>query len=33
VKINYAYSEGADVINPLVQQYADEHDVQNLPLD
>ena len=31
VKINYAYSEGADVINTLVQQYADEHDVQNLP--
>jgi NAD-dependent dihydropyrimidine dehydrogenase PreA subunit len=33
VKINYAYSEGADVINKLVDEYADEHDVQNPPLE
>ena len=32
VKINYAYSEGAAVIDALVQQYADENDVQNPPL-
>jgi NAD-dependent dihydropyrimidine dehydrogenase PreA subunit len=33
VKINYAYGEGADVINKLVDDYADEHDVQNPPLE
>ena len=33
VKINYAYDGGAEAVNPLVQQYADEHDVQNPPLD
>jgi NAD-dependent dihydropyrimidine dehydrogenase PreA subunit len=33
VKINYAFPDGADVINPLVQAYADEHDVQNPPLE
>ena len=33
VKINYAYSEGAAVIDPLVDAYATEHNVQNLPLD
>ncbi len=33
VKINYAYSEGADAINPLVDAYATEHDVQNPPLE
>ena len=33
VKINYAYSEGAAAVDPLVQTYADEHDVQNPPLD
>jgi NAD-dependent dihydropyrimidine dehydrogenase PreA subunit len=33
VKINYAYSDGADVINKLVDEYADEHDVQNPPLE
>jgi NAD-dependent dihydropyrimidine dehydrogenase PreA subunit len=33
VKINYAYGEGADVVNKLVQDYADEHDVQNPPLE
>jgi NAD-dependent dihydropyrimidine dehydrogenase PreA subunit len=33
VKINYAYSEGADVINPLVEEYATEHNVQNPPLE
>ncbi|MDP9231733.1 MAG: hypothetical protein M3O73_03085, partial [Actinomycetota bacterium] len=33
VKINYAYAEGADVINKLVDEYADEHDVQNPPLE
>ncbi len=33
VKINYAYSDGMDVVNQLTQQYADENDVQNPPLD
>ena len=33
VKINYAYGEGFDVVNRLVQEYADEHDVQNPPLE
>ena len=33
VKINYAYSEGAAVINPLVDAYAAEHNVQNPPLE
>ena len=33
VKINYAYSEGPAVVNPLVDAYATEHDVQNLPPD
>ena len=33
VKINYAYGDGADVINKLVDEYATEHNVQNPPLD
>jgi NAD-dependent dihydropyrimidine dehydrogenase PreA subunit len=33
VKINYAYGEGADVINRLTDEYATEHNVQNEPLD
>ena len=33
VKINYAFPDGADAINPLVDAYATEHDVQNTPLD
>jgi hypothetical protein len=33
VKINYAYGEGMDVINQLVEEYATEHNVQNPPLD
>jgi NAD-dependent dihydropyrimidine dehydrogenase PreA subunit len=33
VKINYAYGEGMDVVNKLTQEYADEHDVQNPPLE
>jgi NAD-dependent dihydropyrimidine dehydrogenase PreA subunit len=33
VKINYAYGEGADVINQLVDEYATEHNVQNPPLE
>jgi NAD-dependent dihydropyrimidine dehydrogenase PreA subunit len=33
VKINYAYSGGAPAIDPLVDEYATEHNVQNLPLD
>ena len=33
VKINYAYGDGADVINKLVDEYATEHNVQNEPLD
>jgi NAD-dependent dihydropyrimidine dehydrogenase PreA subunit len=33
VRINYAFPEGADAVNPLVVQYATEHNVQNTPLD
>jgi NAD-dependent dihydropyrimidine dehydrogenase PreA subunit len=33
VKINYAYDEGFDVINKLVDDYATEHNVQNPPLE
>jgi NAD-dependent dihydropyrimidine dehydrogenase PreA subunit len=33
VKINYAFPEGADVINKLVDEYATEHNVQNPPLE
>jgi ferredoxin len=33
VEINYAYGQGADVVNGLVQKYADDNDVQNPPLD
>ena len=32
VKINYAYGDGMDVINELVDEYATEHNVQNPPL-
>ena len=30
---NYAYVEGLDVVNQLVEEYATEHNVQNPPLD
>ncbi len=33
MKINYAYAEGAAVIDPLVDEYATEHNVQNPPLE
>jgi NAD-dependent dihydropyrimidine dehydrogenase PreA subunit len=33
VKINYAYGDGMDVVNQLVNEYATEHNVQNPPLD
>jgi NAD-dependent dihydropyrimidine dehydrogenase PreA subunit len=33
VKINYAYGEGFDVVNKLVDEYATEHNVQNPPLE
>jgi NAD-dependent dihydropyrimidine dehydrogenase PreA subunit len=33
VKINYAYGDGADVINNLVNEYATAHNVQNPPLE
>jgi NAD-dependent dihydropyrimidine dehydrogenase PreA subunit len=33
VKINYAYSDGMDVVNQLTQKYADEFNVQNEPID
>jgi NAD-dependent dihydropyrimidine dehydrogenase PreA subunit len=32
VRINYAYSDGMNVVNELTQTYADENDVQNPPL-
>jgi ferredoxin len=33
VKINYAYGDGADVVNKLTDDYATEHNVQNPPLE
>ncbi len=33
VRINYAYGEGMDVVDKLVDEYATEHNVQNPPLD
>jgi NAD-dependent dihydropyrimidine dehydrogenase PreA subunit len=33
VKINYAFPDGAAAVDPLVQQYADDNDVQNPPLE
>jgi NAD-dependent dihydropyrimidine dehydrogenase PreA subunit len=33
VKINYAYSEGFDVVNRLTNEYATEHNVQNEPIE
>jgi NAD-dependent dihydropyrimidine dehydrogenase PreA subunit len=33
VKINYAYGEGAEVVNKLTDEYATEHNVQNPPLE
>ena len=33
VKINYAYSDGFDVVNQLTDAYATEHNVQNPPLE
>jgi NAD-dependent dihydropyrimidine dehydrogenase PreA subunit len=33
VKINYAYEQGASVIDQLVDEYATEHNVQNPPLE
>ena len=33
VKINYAYSEGPELVNRLVDEYATEHDVRNQPLE
>jgi NAD-dependent dihydropyrimidine dehydrogenase PreA subunit len=33
VRINYAYSDGMDVVNQLTDAYATEHNVQNPPLE
>jgi ferredoxin len=33
VKINYAYGDGAEVVNKLTDEYAEEHNVQNPPLE
>jgi NAD-dependent dihydropyrimidine dehydrogenase PreA subunit len=33
IKINYAYGDGAEVINKLTEEYATEHNVQNPPLE
>jgi NAD-dependent dihydropyrimidine dehydrogenase PreA subunit len=33
VEINYAYGKGMDVINDLTNKYAEEHNVQNPPLE
>jgi NAD-dependent dihydropyrimidine dehydrogenase PreA subunit len=33
VKINYAYGDGADVVNKLTDEYATEHNVENPPLE
>ena len=32
VRINYAFAEGMDVVDRLVDEYATEHDVQNEPV-
>jgi NAD-dependent dihydropyrimidine dehydrogenase PreA subunit len=33
IKINYAYGDGAEVVNQLTEEYATEHNVQNPPLE
>src|SRR5213592_2914710 len=33
VRVNYAYGEGMDVVDGLVDAYATEHNVQNPPLE
>ena len=33
MKIDYAYPEGADVINKLTDEYATEQNVPNEPLE
>jgi NAD-dependent dihydropyrimidine dehydrogenase PreA subunit len=33
IKINYAYGEGAEVVDKLTEEYATEHNVQNPPLE
>jgi ferredoxin len=33
IPINYAYGEGAGVVDGLVDEYAAEHNVQNPPLE
>jgi NAD-dependent dihydropyrimidine dehydrogenase PreA subunit len=33
VKINYAYGDGAEVVDKLTDEYATEHNVQNPPLE
>jgi hypothetical protein len=33
VKINYAFPDGAEVIDKLVDDYATEHNVQNPSLE
>jgi NAD-dependent dihydropyrimidine dehydrogenase PreA subunit len=33
VKINYAFTDGMDVVNDLTETYATENDVQNPPLE
>ena len=33
VEINYAYGKGIDVVNELTNKYAEEHNVQNPPLE
>jgi ferredoxin len=33
IRINYAYSDGMDVVNTLTDEYATEHNVQNEPLE
>jgi hypothetical protein len=33
VRINYAYGEGLDVVDKLVDEYATENNVQNQPLE
>jgi NAD-dependent dihydropyrimidine dehydrogenase PreA subunit len=32
VRINYAFAEGMDVVDGLVEEYAAEHDVRNEPV-
>jgi len=33
IPVNYAYGDGAEAVNRLTNEYAQEHNVQNTPLE